>query len=180
MSQPLRLASLLALAAFPLLEIGLMIRAGQVLGIWRLALIVVLTAILGSVVIRRIGLSVFARARAEIEAGRGGVEPLLDGLLQVTAGLLLIFPGLISDCLGICLLVPQVRHQLTESVLPRLFRTARYESGSSSGGGFGQPSPGAEAKQPTGDGVTIEGEYERLGEEPVPPKTALRPRRASK
>lgn len=173
MSQALRLASLLALTAFPLLEIGLLIRAGQVLGFWRLALVMVLTAILGSVVIRRIGLSVFGKARAEIEAGRGGVEPLLDGLLQVTAGLLLIFPGLISDFLGICLLVPAVRQNLSQKVLPRLFRTARYEA---------QSPRGTTGRRETrsGDGVTIEGEYERLGEETLPPETALKPRKASK
>ncbi len=179
MSQPLRLASLLALVAFPLLEIGLLIRAGQALGFWRLALIVVLTAILGSVAIRRIGLAVFTRARAEIEAGHGGLEPLLDGLLQVTAGLLLIFPGLISDFLGICLLVPQLRQRLTQRVLPRLFRTARYETRSTPGGS-GHAGAGGAGPARTAEGVTIEGEYERLGEKDVPPETALRPRRATK
>ena len=176
MSQPLRIASLLALAAFPLLEIGLLIRAGQALGFWRLALIVVLTAILGSVVIRRIGLAVFSRARAEIEAGRGGLEPMLDGLLQVTAGLLLIFPGLISDFMGICLLVPQVRQKLTEKVLPRLFRTARYENRTTPSNG---PEPRV-TQTPDGEGVTIEGEYERLGEETVQPDKSLKPRRVAK
>ncbi len=184
MAQPLRLASLLALAAFPLLEIGVLIRAGQALGFWRLALIVVLTAILGSVVIRRIGLSVFARARSEIEAGRGGVEPLLEGLLQVTAGLLLIFPGLISDGLGIALLVPQIRQQLIERVLPRLFRTSRYEQGryetKTPGDGAGPSRPTSGPQPRSGEGVTIEGEYERLGEKDVPPETALQPRRAAK
>lgn len=126
MAQPLRLASLLAILAFPILEIGLLIRAGQSMGFWRLALIVIATAMLGSAVIRRTGLSVLTRARAQMERGGRSFNPLFDGLLQVTAGVLLIFPGLISDVLGLVLLVPAVRHVLVAHVLPRMFTVATY------------------------------------------------------
>ena len=186
MSQPLRLAALLALLAFPILEIGLLIRAGQEIGFWRLALIVVLTAILGSVVIRRIGFSVLTKARAQMDSGRGMFEPLFDGLLQFTAGMLLIFPGLISDLLGLVLLIPVVRQTLIKSGLPKIFGTNPFETRS-------PHDPFQRPRDPnvsSGDdedfeisrkkGVTIEGEYERVKEEPVPPERALRTRSGPK
>ena len=188
MSQPVRLAVILALVAFPLLEIGFLIRAGQEIGFWRLALIVVATAVLGTVIIRRVGFSVFARIWAHVEAGRGGLEPVLDGFLLFVAGMLLIFPGLISDSLGLILLIPQVRQLVVHSGLPKLFgiRTydrprARPEPTPRSTGfepGF-EPGadPGAD-REPPGT-VTIEGEYERLSEKTVKPAGAVRPRRAS-
>ncbi len=188
MAQPLRLAALLAFVAFPILEIGLLIRAGQALGFWRLALIVILTAILGTAVIRRTGLSVLTRARAHIERGRSGFTPLLDGLIQLTAGMLLIFPGLISDFLGLILLIPAVRHVLVTRVLPKLFPittftanmagTASRTADSTRSSPFDpQPSgpmkSGVNRPEP-GDGVTIEGEYERVSEKTVAPERSLK------
>jgi UPF0716 protein FxsA len=190
MSQPVRLAVILALVAFPLLEIGLLIRAGQEIGFWRLALIVVSTAVLGTVIIRRVGFSVFARIWAHVEAGRGGLEPVLDGFLLFVAGMLLIFPGLISDGLGLILLIPQVRQLVVHSGLPKLFGIRTYDrprararpQPSPRPSGF-EPGfePGADPgadREPPGT-VTIEGEYERLSEKTVKPEGAVRPRRAS-
>ena len=186
MSQPLRLALLLALLAFPLLEIGIMIRAGQEIGFWRLALIVVLTAFLGTAVIRRTGLRVLTRARAQMDAGRGHFEPLFDGLLQLTAGTLLIFPGLISDCLGLILLIPLVRETLVSRVLPRLFTPSPFGSDASGAQYKRKPAahpasgPEDEFDPAQSKGVTIEGEFERIKEETVRPERALKTRPGSK
>jgi UPF0716 protein FxsA len=191
MVHPIRLAAVLVFLAFPILEIGLLIRAGQSLGFWKLALLVVATALLGSAVIRRTGFAVLAKARQQLEAGGSGFNPLLDGLMQITAGLLLIFPGLISDGLGLVLLVPAVRTALIAHVLPRFFSvttfTATEETVFRRGPEDGGPEPNgpfdAHDDATMADGVTIEGEYERLSEAPVADRRDLmaKPqRRASK
>jgi len=41
MSQPFKIAAFVVFAAFPLLEIGLLIRVGELIGIWRLAAIII-------------------------------------------------------------------------------------------------------------------------------------------
>lgn len=181
MPKPIRLASLLAILAFPILEIGLLIRVGQAIGFWKLVLMVIATAMLGSVVIRRTGLSVLTRARAQLERGGRSFNPLFDGLLQLTAGMMLIFPGLISDVLGLTLLVPAVRQGLVTHVLPRLFTITTF---SAETGPPNRPSspdgmpPGAagpfDAEADTG--VTIEGEYERISEKTVAASRELHPR----
>ena len=178
MAQPLRLAALLAFVAFPILEIGLLIRFGQAFGFWRLALIVIVTAMLGTAVIRRTGLSVLTRARAHIERGRSGFAPLFDGLVQIMAGMLLIFPGLISDVIGLTLLVPAVRHTLVTTILPKLFAVSTFSTAESrrpyqrqDGEARSDAAPDASS----GDGVTIEGEYERVSEKTVASERSLKP-----
>lgn len=184
MAQPLRLASLIAFMAFPILEIGVLIRVGQSLGFWRLALIVIATALLGTAVIRRTGLAVLGKARAQMEAGGTGFSPLFDGLLQLTAGMLLIFPGLISDALGLVLLIPPVRQFTITVLLPKIFAVPAFGDGRSddpfkeSRAQRGEARPVDPFDPGAGEGVTIEGEYERVSEEKVTTERGLKPRPA--
>ena len=186
MAQPLKLAAFLAFMAFPILEIGLLIRTGQGIGFWRLALIVVATAMLGGAVIRRTGLRVLTRARAQMarghfESGRNRFEPLFDGLVQLTAGMLLIFPGLISDAIGLTLLIPIVRNVVVTSILPKLVTAAVFGGDPSNrpfprGAEQRSARPSANEFDPeSGAGPTIEGEYERVSEKPVAPERSLKP-----
>lgn len=185
MVHPIRLASVLAFLAFPILEIGLLIRAGQILGFWKLALLVIATAILGSIVIKRTGFAVISKARQELDSGGRGFNPLLDGLLQITAGLLLIFPGLISDVLGLTLLIPAIRNVLVTHVLPRFFAVTTFTSQDDHFGPKNQQEPRHGTSQgfdgSMDGGVTIEGEYERVSERDVAENrtVAARPLRRS-
>ncbi|MFT3732611.1 MAG: FxsA family protein [Hyphomicrobium sp.] len=174
MSQPLKIALILAFAALPLLEIGLLIRLGQLIGIWWLAAIIIGTVILGTFVIRRVGMSVFERALSRLGSDREGFSPLFDGFLQVLAGLLLIFPGVISDIFGLILLVPQVRLLVIRTGLLKLVSLFHYQAEVSRETFRAAPDvPPAEA-----EGVIIEGEYERVSERPLRAGRAVQPRRS--
>jgi len=174
MSQPFKIALILAFAALPLLEIGLLIRLGQVIGIWWLAAIVLGTAVLGTYVIRRVGLSVFERALSRLGTEREGFPPLFDGFLQVLAGLLLIFPGVISDLFGLSLLIPQVRHLVIRTGLLKLVTLFHYQAEASR-----ETFRASTGETPAGDdGIVIEGEYERVSERPLHQGKAVQPRRS--
>ena len=174
MPTPLKLAFGLALVAFPLLEIGLLIRAARSIGFWWVCLIVLATAVAGSIVIQREGLKTFARTMARIEAGRSALEPMLQGFLKIIAGMLLIFPGLISDAAGLLLLIPAVRNAAA-SALPRIFSASIVSSGFEKPSQNTQDAPAQDLGG--GDGITIEGEYERVDEPDVPAKKAPRTNR---
>jgi UPF0716 protein FxsA len=174
MSQPLKIAAILAFAALPLLEIGLLIRLGQLIGIWWLAAIIIGTAILGTYVIRRVGLSVFERALSRLGSDREGFPPLFDGFLQVLAGLLLIFPGVISDLFGLFLLVPQIRHVVIRTGLLKLITLFHYQA-EVSRETFRADSDESPVEK---DGIVIEGEYERVSERPLHHGKAVQPRRS--
>lgn len=173
MSRPFKIAIILLFAAFPLVEIGLLIRIGHIIGVWRLALIVIGTAFLGTYVIRRVGLSVFERALSRLGSDRGGFSPLFDGFLQVLAGLFLIFPGVISDVIGLTLLIPQVRHFMIRTGLLKLVTLFHYQA--EAGRDAFRSADSAPKGEP--DGIVIEGEYERLSEKPLRPGKSVQPRR---
>jgi UPF0716 protein FxsA len=172
MTRSLKTAILLAFAALPLIEIALLVRLGQIIGIWWLAAIVIVTAMIGIFVIRRVGLWVFEKALSRLGSDRERFTPLFDGFLQVLAGILLIFPGVISDCLGLVLLIPKVRHSVIKTGLLKLVALFSYQADVSRESFRERPEPMAEAP-----GVVIEGEYERLSERPLKPGKTMQARR---
>jgi UPF0716 protein FxsA len=77
---------------------------------WKVPVLLVLaTALLGLAVLRhamtRLGRSVEGRLTAGDSAG----EVLVDATLILVAGILLVFPGVMSDVAGLLLLIPPVR-----------------------------------------------------------------------
>ncbi|TXF10814.1 FxsA family protein [Pelomicrobium methylotrophicum] len=95
---------LLALVAFPLLEIWGLVQLGRVMGLWLLALLAA-SAFLGWALIRG-ERRLFA---ARLERAHAGGDMLLSALLdsgrQFLAGALLLFPGVVSDVLALIVLV---------------------------------------------------------------------------
>ena len=75
---------------------------------WALGLALA-TALLGSYLVRRAGLSVLARIRARMNQGRLPGRELSDGAAILVAGAFLISPGFITDTLGFLLLLPPLQ-----------------------------------------------------------------------
>jgi len=100
---------LLAFILVPLLEIAVFIQVGSRIGTWPTVALVVLTAVLGTALIRAQGLSTLARAQQAIEREELPVAEIFDGLCLLIAGALLLTPGFVTDAMGFALLVPPVR-----------------------------------------------------------------------
>jgi UPF0716 protein FxsA len=149
----LRLALVLIFVAFPLLEIVLLIKAGETIGFWPTVAILIASAALGMIVIREQGLSMVSRMLAAMSEGRFPLEPLLDGYVLVMAGFLLIVPGFLSDAIGLLLLVPPLRRSGIRWALTGLAGRSRAS----------EDPRAAKVARPT----VIEGTYERLGEHDV-------------
>ena len=116
MSDRVFLRLFLLFTLVPLLELYLLIRIGEVVGVWFTVGLVVLTGALGAALARFEGLRVLRRVREEWSRGRVPTEELLDGLLVLIAGAVLLTPGLITDCLGFFLLLPPGRALVRRSV----------------------------------------------------------------
>ena len=117
----LRFAFVLLFVAFPLIEIAVLIKVGEAIGFWPTMLVLVAAAFLGAFVIREQGLSVVGRAFDAMREGRVPLVPMLDSYVVIMAGLLLIIPGLISDVLGLLLLIPPLRRWCIRQVLPGVY-----------------------------------------------------------
>lgn len=98
---------LLILLGFPALEIYVMVQLAGVIG-WWLAPWLLASAVVGSWLVREAGAMVPLRLFAAMQSGHSLSLALLLGFRSVLAGLLLIFPGVISDVLALLiLLLPQ-------------------------------------------------------------------------
>lgn len=96
----------------PLIEIYLFIAVGGWIGVWPTIGLVILTALVGTTLLRRQGLATLARAQAETEANRLPVRELFDGVCLLFGGMLLLTPGFMTDAFGLALLMPQLRGML--------------------------------------------------------------------
>lgn len=105
---PLRLIPLLFLAV-PILEIVVFILVGHLIGLWPTLGLVLLSAIVGTLLLRQQGLGTLARISAETQAGRVPGRELVHGVMILVAGVLLIVPGFVTDTIGLLLFVPKVR-----------------------------------------------------------------------
>jgi UPF0716 protein FxsA len=100
---------LLLFLAVPVIEIALFIQVGGLIGLWPTLAIVVLTAVLGSWLVRTQGLRELARLQASFSELRDPTEPLANGAMILVAGVLLLTPGFFTDALGFALLAPPLR-----------------------------------------------------------------------
>ncbi|HOJ75646.1 MAG TPA: FxsA family protein [Phycisphaerae bacterium] len=113
-----RLALLLIL--WPLIELYLLIQIGRATSAFTALTIVILTGVVGAALAKREGLKTYHRIRQELAAGHIPGDHLVDALMILVAGILLITPGLISDTVGIALLVPHFRRLVREHLKRRL------------------------------------------------------------
>ena len=116
-----RFAFILLFVAFPLIEIAVLIKVGEAIGFWPTMLLLIAAAFLGSFVIREQGLSVVGRAFDAMREGRIPLAPMLDSYVVIMAGLLLIIPGLVSDAIGLLLLIPPLRRWCIRRVVPGVY-----------------------------------------------------------
>ncbi len=86
--------------------------------LWALGL-AVLTAVIGSLLVRRAGVSVLGRIRSRVEEGRLPGRELSDGAAILVAGAFLISPGFITDIAGFLLLVPAVQAMIHRIITKR-------------------------------------------------------------
>jgi len=100
----MRLLLIAILLGFPLLEVLVLVRLAQTLGWWVLAW-VVLSACAGMALIKEARFTLLARLAAGLAEGEFSIAALSHSARTVLAGLLLIFPGVVSDLIAITLLL---------------------------------------------------------------------------
>lgn len=130
------------LLVVPLAEIAAFVVIGGQIGVWATLGMVLLTAIIGSFMLRWQGIGLFNRINTEMRANRVPGRELVHGVMILVAGVLLLTPGFVTDSLGFLLFVPAIRDLMWRSVKDRIV----VQTMSS---GFGQ----AGGSRQAGDGV---------------------------
>ncbi|MFO1141250.1 MAG: FxsA family protein [Amaricoccus sp.] len=103
---------LLIFLAVPLIEVALFVQVGSLIGVLPTVMLCILSAVVGTAVMRTQGLASLDRLRSSLEAGGDPRGPIAHGALILVAGMLLIVPGFFTDAIGLLLLLPPVRRQL--------------------------------------------------------------------
>ncbi|PZX18979.1 UPF0716 protein FxsA [Palleronia aestuarii] len=148
---------LAAFIAIPLIEIALFIQVGGLLGLWPTLAIVLVTAIIGTTLVRSQGALALAELRRSLNDMRDPSEPLAHGAMILVAGVLLLTPGFFTDALGFALLVPAVRRAAFE-----FLRTRVKVQSFGPGAGPTRAQGSRPHSRTTGDGDVIEGEYDEV------------------
>ena len=99
----------LAFLLVPLIEIALFIQVGGAIGLGWTLLIVVITAVLGTMLVRAQGMQALNQVKSSFNQMRDPSEALAHGAMILFSGALLLTPGFFTDAIGFALLVPAVR-----------------------------------------------------------------------
>ena len=92
-----------------LAEIYVLVSVGQAIGGLSTILLVIITAFIGSSLLRSQGWSTMAKAQQSIAEGRAPAMGMLEGVVIVVSGILLLTPGFLTDTLGLLGLMPWSR-----------------------------------------------------------------------
>lgn len=112
----------LLFVGLPLIELAILIQLGQWVGLLPTIGLVVLTGAVGAALARRQGFRVWLAIQDELRRGHMPVGGLMDGLLVLIGGIVLLTPGLITDILGLLLLLPGTRSAFRAYLRRRLER----------------------------------------------------------
>jgi len=138
----------------PIIEIGLFIQVGGVIGLWPTLAIVILTAIIGTTMLRNQGISTMTRLQSSLQKGENPVDPMVHGALILVSGVLLLTPGFFTDGIGFLLLFPPIRTGLIKWGATKVF-----------GSGFivtDQPGQSQQAD----NSIVLDGEFSVVDDDP--------------
>jgi UPF0716 protein FxsA len=105
---PLVLLTILAVG-LPILEVYLLIRVGQAVGLLPTIILLVVIAALGGWLMRHQGARAWQALTDAYTKGRVPTGHLADAVLILVGGLLLILPGFLTDAIGFVFVLPWTR-----------------------------------------------------------------------
>ena len=166
---------LAALLGVPLLDATLLVFVAGAIGGVTTVLLVVLTGLVGTLLVRAEGRNTLRRLQGSLADGKPPTDELLDGAFLIAAGAFLLTPGLVTDVLGFLFVLPPTRYPLRELlsryvVTPYLeektggFATGNVYVGGFPGGGgtdgatvddFGDDGDDGQTRRSGGDTVDI-------------------------
>ena len=147
----------LVFASVSLLEIFVLVKVGGFLGAWPTILLVIITALIGSALVRSQGIQLLQELQLRLAQGEMPGQQLVEGVLLLVTGVLLVTPGFVTDTCGLLILQPGIRQKVAKVILNNI----KINPNVSMSGGFqaGHTRPPFSDKGDTGK--IIEGEFER-------------------
>jgi UPF0716 protein FxsA len=151
---------MLVFAIVALAELSTFMLVESRIGLGTTLLIALATAVLGSMLVRRAGMSVWSEFQRKLSSGSLPTRELSHGASILVAGAFLISPGFITDAFGFLLLIPSVRDRVHRTASKRMQSRLKVVTS-----GFGPGTGGQGGRGPGGPVIDAEG-WEVSDEEP--------------
>ncbi len=138
----------------PFIELFLLLTVGREIGVVPTVGMIILTAVIGAALAKREGLRVYTEWQRAITEMRVPDEGITSGLLVLVGGALMIAPGVLTDVVGILLMIAPVRRVVARFIEGRIkkhFETAARVEGVGPSGPFAASARGGVAS--AGPGV---------------------------
>lgn len=134
---------LLLFMIVPLVELYVLLKFASLTSIPATFAVVLLTAVTGSMLAARQGMVAIRNFQMALAQGRVPGAEVVDGIMIVFAAALLLTPGLVTDTVGITLLIPWSRRLIRNALIKRYanrFKVVTFAPGRTfeSGGPFEQ------------------------------------------
>jgi len=102
-----------------LLEIYVLVSVGESIGGLSTILLVIITALIGSTLLKQQGWSTMAKAQNAMANGQTPAFEMLEGVVILISGVLLLTPGFITDAIGLLGLMPFSRMYFIDHILSK-------------------------------------------------------------
>lgn len=112
---------ILLFTVIPLVELALLFKLNDYIGLGYTLGIVLFTGIFGAYLAKSQGRQILFRIRHEMQEGRMPGDQLMNGLCVLIGGTMLLTPGILTDTLGFILVIPATR-ELIKLYVKKKFR----------------------------------------------------------
>lgn len=145
---------LLAFTVIPVAELYLLISIGERVGTLETVCIVLITGLVGAALAKREGLRILEDWRQAQREARLPADGVISGLLVLVSAVLLVTPGVLTDVVGLSMLIPGIRRGVANAIRASLER--RMASGEIQFvGGVGASAPQS-TQRPTSNYIDTE------------------------
>ena len=158
------------LLAIPILEISIFIMVGDIIGLWPTLGMILVTAFLGTLLLRHQGFQLLREAQEKTKANQMPGRALVHGVMLVVAGIFLLTPGFVTDSCGFLLFIPPIRDGIWAFLKSRIsFQTITPHGHAEQGGNPFGADNGAGTPDSPKQGPVIDLEETEFG--PTDPKS---------
>ena len=138
--------------AVPIIEIALFINLGNRLGVFPTLAIVLITAALGTYLVKSQAISTFETIKSELKNLQNPTQTVAHAAMILFAGVLLVTPGFFTDLIGFMLLVPWLRDYVFTTVNKKiLYKNFVFDTN--------RGTKNYKSSNASDSGTIIEGEY---------------------
>ena len=126
---------ILLFALVPFLELMLLLRAAEAIGVVETLMLCLVTGAIGGTLARNEGVAVWNQLREQMTKATAPGRAVVEAFLVFAGGLLLLTPGIMTDVFGFAMVLPWTRRAIAAQVVHRL--TESLKAGVIQGGVVG-------------------------------------------